>query len=301
MKLLVSIAALLFAIGSIAPLTAEDHDHDYGATDLYQIDLETGELMLVGEVGDGNVLIGLALDTDSENEGMAVGLTMTGELIWFDVASPETLVHSVEITGVESEDMLIGIDYRPATHDLYAISENSFLYWIDTDTGEATMVGEEAFDPALESPMLGFDFNPTVDLVRIDVSTGQNLRLDPETGLVGVTDDGDQMIDGDIMYAEGDEFEGMDARVVAAGYTSNVDGSESTSLYVLDAENNTLAIQDPPNDGLLNTVVVLDVNVSEATAFDIAPDDSAFVTIPRAADEDSMNGDRDDATPENGN
>lgn len=289
MKRLILVATILFAIGSIAPLAAQDTE--YTATDLYQVDLETGELMLVGEIGEGHVLAGFALDTDSENEGMAVGLTTTGELIWFDVSSPESVMNSVEITGVE-DDMLVGIDYRPATHDLYAISENGFIFWIDTESGEAMMVGEDPVDPALESPLLGFDFNPTVDLIRVDVDSTQNLRLDPETGLVGVSDDGVEMIDGNIMYAEGDEHEGMDARVVAAGYANNMEGAESTTLYVFDAENNTFATQDPPNDGVLNTIAVVDPMISDWTAFDIGMDDSAFVTIPR--------GDDDAATPENG-
>ena len=289
MKRLILVATILFAIGSVAPLTAQETE--YTATDLYQVDLETGELMLVGEIGEGHVLAGFALDTDSENEGMAVGLTTNHELVWFDVASPETVVNSVEVTGVD-DDMLVGIDYRPATHELYAISENGFIFWIDTESGEAMMVGEEPVDPALESPLLGFDFNPTVDLIRVDVDSTQNLRLDPETGLVGVSDEGVEMIDGNIMYAEGDENEGMDARVVAAGYANNMDGAESTTLYVFDAENNTFATQDPPNDGVLNTIAVVDPMISDWTAFDIGTDDTAFVTIPRGEDA---------ATPESGN
>lgn len=289
MKRLILVVTLVFAIGSVAPLAAQDTE--YTATDLYQINLDTGELELVGEIGEGHVLVGFALDTDSENEGMAVGLTTTGELVWFDVSSPETVMNSVEITGVE-DDMLVGIDYRPATHDLYAISENGFIFWIDTESGEAMMVGEDPFEPALESPLLGFDFNPTVDLIRVDVDSTQNLRLDPETGMVGVSDDGVEMIDGNIMYAEGDENEGMDARVVAAGYANNMDGAESTTLYVFDAENNTFATQDPPNDGVLNTIAVVDPMISDWTAFDIGMDDSAFVTIPR--------GDEPVATPDSG-
>lgn len=290
MKRLILAIVLALSLGSIAPIAAEHHD--YQATDLYQIDLATGELTLVGEVGERDLLIGFALHTDPDHAGVAAGLTHSGELIWFDVDSPDTVENRVQINGIDEDDMLVGIDYRPSTHDLYAISANSVLYWIDADTGEAMMVGDSATDPMIESSELGFDFNPTVDLIRVDVSTGQNLRLNPETGLVGETDEGAQMIDGTIAYAEGDEFEGLDARVVAAGYTNNVDGAESTSLYVLDAENNTLAIQDPPNDGFLNTVAVVDVMISESTAFDIDPDDNAYVTIPRESEE---------ATPGSGN
>lgn len=294
MKRLILFVTVFFAAASLASVSAQNSE--YEATELYQVDLETGELMMIGEVGEGHVLTGFALDTNPENDGIAVGLTDTGELVWFDVSSPDTIVNSVEITGVE-DDMLVGIDYRPATHDLYAISENGFIYWIDTESGEAMMAGEDPFDPALESNLLGFDFNPTVDLIRMDADSTQNLRIDPESGMVGVTDDGEPMIDGNTMYAEGDEHEGADARVVAAGYTNNMDGAEETTLYVFDAGNNTFATQDPPNDGVLNTVAVVEPMISDWTAFDIGTDDAAYVTIPRMAGD----GMEDVATPEDGN
>lgn len=111
------------------------------------------------------------------------------------------------------------------------------------------------FDPTLEGSNLGCDFNPTVDRLRVVVSTTQNLRLNPETGLIGSNPDtGMPTVDGNLAFAEGDANAGTDPVVVTAGYTNSVAGAEATELYVLDAGIQSLALQNSPNDGTLNTV-----------------------------------------------
>ncbi len=269
---------LVFSLGLVHTASA---DH-YANTDLYMVDLETGAMELVGEIGAGETLIGLALMAPGETVGPAVGLTLENELVMFDVSTPETIDARMPVTGQMEGDVLAGIDFRPATGELIGIGEMSVLYSIDTTTGEATSLADGMFEPVLEDRLLGFDFNPTVDRIRVDVNTTQNLRLNPETGLIGVNPDTDQpTIDGNTAYAEGDVNAGVTPRVVAAGYTNNMDGAETTQLYVFDAEANTLALQDPPNDGVLNTIATVDVDIVEETAFDIAPSGEAFAAVPR--------------------
>lgn len=270
--------ALVFTLG-LAHTASADH---YANTDLYAVDLETGDMTLVGEIGAGETLIGLALTAPAETVGSAVGLTLENELVTFDVSTPDAIDARMDVTGLMDGDVLVGIDFRPATGELIGIGEMSVLYSIDAATGEASSLAEGMFEPMLEDRLLGFDFNPTVDRIRVDVSTTQNLRLNPETGLIGVNPDTDMpTIDGNTAYAEGDANASVTPRVVAAGYTNNVHGAESTVLYVFDAEANTLAIQDPPNDGVLNTVATVDVDIVEETAFDIAPSGEAFAAVPR--------------------
>ena len=48
--------------------------------------------------------------------------------------------------------------------------------------------GAPAFTPALSGTAFGFDFNPTVDRIRVVSDTGQNLRLNPDTGAVAAVD-----------------------------------------------------------------------------------------------------------------
>jgi len=129
-------------------------------------------------------LLGLAVFSD----GNAVALTADQDLIEFSLSDPGTIASSVSITGVGDGETLVGIDVRPATGELIAISDGSVLYVVDRQSGEATSI-DGPFSPAIESSSLGFDFNPTVDRIRVDVNTGQNLRLNPDTGMVGTNPD----------------------------------------------------------------------------------------------------------------
>lgn len=273
MKHRVSVGALAVVLG--LTVTASSSAQSAAGTDLYQVDLDSGEASRIGAVGDGQALIGLAL----VDEGSAVGLTVDNELIEFSLDDPDGAADSVSISGVSDGETLVGIDVRPATGELIAVSDASVLYVVDLDSAEATAI-DGPFDPALESAVVGFDFNPTVDRIRADVDTGQNLRLNPETGMVGVNPDtGEPTIDGRLAYADGDANDGSTANVVAAGYTNSVADAEETELYVIDSGLDILAVQDPPNDGVLNTVGPLGVDATASTAFDIAPSGDAYALI----------------------
>lgn len=86
-------------------------------------------------------------------------------------------------------------------------------------------------------------------------------------------------IDGIIAYAEDDDNADNTPAIVGAGYTNSVPDAEETQLYVIDAENDVLALQDPPNDGTLNTIGNLDVDATGSSAFDITADGVALITV----------------------
>jgi len=50
---------------------------------------------------------------------------------------------------------------------LYGLGSTNRLYTIDLATGMARPIGNQPFTPALEGVEFGFDFNPTVDRIRI--------------------------------------------------------------------------------------------------------------------------------------
>ncbi|MGI4808355.1 MAG: DUF4394 domain-containing protein, partial [Janthinobacterium lividum] len=103
-------------------------------------------------------------------------------------------------------------------------------------------------------------FNPPVDRLRSVGTSGQNLRVNVDTGVVTV--------DGTLAYATGDANAAVTPRIVGAGYTNQNAGTISTTtLYDLDAANTTLVTQAPPNNGTLNTVGRLGVN--SIVSFDI--------------------------------
>lgn len=270
-RLYLSVFGALLGLSLVASSSAQS----VAGTDLYQVDLDSGEASRVGAVGDGLALIGLAL-VDEDN---AVGLTTDNELIEFSVSDPNSATDSASITGVGDGEYLIGIDIRPATGELIAVSDASVLYVVDLDSAEATAI-DGPFSPELESDVVGFDFNPTVDRIRADVDTTQNLRLNPENGMVGTNPDtGEPTIDGRLAFADDDDNAGATANVVAAGYTNSVADAEETELYVIDSGLDVLALQDPPNDGVLNTVGSLGVDAGSTTAFDITPAGDAYALI----------------------
>lgn len=192
-------------------------------------------------------------------------LDSSGVLSVRDAAKPLRAKETVQVSGLAAGDRLVGIDVRPATGQLFAISQAGQLYTVDLDSGRATAIGAPVPGVGAE---VGFDFNPTVDRIRLVTSDGTNLRLNPDTGAVAA-------VDGDLAYADG---EGT-PEVAAAAYTNSVAGATSTALYVLDAETNALYTQGSlpgvtpavsPNTGTLIEVADLRVGVGTVNGFDIS-------------------------------
>lgn len=203
----------------------------------------------------------------------AFALTTGNRLLRFNTALPGKLTSSVAVGGLQRGESLLAIDLRPANGQLYGLGSSSRLYTIDAATGIATQVGSAAFAVPLSGTEFGFDFNPTVDRIRIVSDTGQNLRVNPDTGAVVDTDanaPGTQA-DGALAYAPSPEpNNGQTPRVSGAAYTNNFAGATSTTLYDIDYGLDVLVTQNPPNAGTLNTVGTLGVDASRLVGFDIA-------------------------------
>ncbi|SFQ50730.1 DUF4394 domain-containing protein [Hymenobacter arizonensis] len=171
------------------------------------------------------------------------------------------------ISGVAAGQRLVGMDYRPNTGELYALGYNATngearLYRLNPTTGVSTAVGTGPVTLALGGPTerIGFDFNPTVDRIRVVSSNNANYRLNPNTGGVAAQD-------GALAYrTAGDANLGKDPLVSAVAYTNSYIGSTSTTLYDIDTRPTVgpgiLATQIPPNDGSLNTVGALTLDGS---------------------------------------
>ncbi|GAB2461483.1 hypothetical protein GCM10011375_12700 [Hymenobacter qilianensis] len=103
--------------------------------------------------------------------------------------------------------------------------------------------------------MVGFDFNPTVDRIRLITSTGQNLRLNPETGTVASTD-------GAISGVAG-------ASITAVAYTNNVAGATTTELYAINSASRQLYLISQPNEGTVAPIGGLNLSIIGDGGFDI--------------------------------
>ena len=133
------------------------------------------------------------------------------------------------------------------------MGSTSRLYVINPATGAASQVGAAgAF--TLNGTNFGFDFNPTVDRIRVISDTGQNLRLNPTDGTLTATD---PVLNGATTGAD------------AAAYTNSFANSTTTTLYDISSATDTLYIQNPANAGTLVAVGPLGFNVTGVNGFDI--------------------------------
>jgi hypothetical protein len=190
-------------------------------------------------------------------------------LLSFDLEAPAAAFRSsVTIAGLQAGEIVQAIDFRPASGALYLLGSTSRLYQVDTATGAATPVGAP-FTPLLMGGEFGFDFNPTVDRVRITSPSGQNLRVNPATGAV-------VSIDGNVTPA------GLGLEAIA--YANNVAGATTTTLYGLALGTSQLIIIEPANNGTAVPVGALGTTFGASTSFDIAGSpDRAFAVAPNGA------------------
>jgi hypothetical protein len=146
---------------------------------------------------------------------------------------------------------------RPLDRRLYALGYNDTtsaytLYTIDTATGAATAVNTTTGTMALGSAAarIGFDFNPTVDRIRVTSSNGANFRLNPTSGSAAAM----PTTDGSLAYNTGDVNAGRPARVGSVAYTNSFSGTTSTTLFAIDDSLGALLVVDTPNAGKLRTL-----------------------------------------------
>ena len=204
----------------------------------------------------------IAVGLSSQAHALAVyGLTNAGSLVSFDSARPDAIRSTVLVSGLNPGASLVGIDFRPATGQLYGVSSDSRMYVINLTTGIASTVGSaNAF--TVNGSVGDVDFNPTVDRVRFVTTNDQNLRLNPNDGTLAATD-------GTLAYAAGDANAGVNPTIAGAAYTNSFAGALTTTLYDIDSALGILVTQAPPNNGLLNTVGALGVATSSNVGFDI--------------------------------
>ncbi|WP_415328977.1 DUF4394 domain-containing protein [Chryseobacterium sp. MMS23-Vi53] len=191
---------------------------------------------------------------------MVYGLTSMNELVYFNSNNPKMFTSKTAVTGVVSGEKLLSIDFRPATGELYALSNASKLYIINTTNASARVVSSTAFSPSISGTIASIDFNPTVDRIRLVSNTGQNLRLHPETGAMAGTDTN--------ISGTGNPS------ITGVAYTNSKAGASTTVLYDIDPASGKLFKQDPPNNGTLVEIGNIGATFTGQAAFDIKHDNS---------------------------
>lgn len=242
--------------------------------------------LIIAALGIALAMILSAGPASAQESGYASGgttyaLNTSGELLAFDRGEPGQIDSRATVTGLAPGESLVGVDFRPANGQLYGIGDTSQLYTIDPATGAATPVAP--LTETLEGNVFEVDFNPSADAIRLVSDSAQNLRIDPDTG--------ETTVDGTLAYAEGDENAGVSPAVVAGAYANNLDGVEDTALYDFDLATGNYVQQDPPNDGVLNTIGPPSVGFTSLVGFDITSlsgADEGFAAIQSAQGQPSV-------------
>ncbi|QNH63679.1 DUF4394 domain-containing protein [Hymenobacter sediminicola] len=243
----------------VALLTVTRTSGGIPTTTFYTLDLATGtaSVLMTGQAGVGidDIAFGIERTTPAPSGQLLYAVSTNSTLLSFYSGTPGYINSAVAITGITANQTLVGTDFRPNTgqligmgYDATTAGANSELYSINLSTGVATSLGA-AIRLELGGPTenIGFDFNPTVDRIRVVSTNRADFRLNPNNGALAATD-------GQLTYAPTDQNAAATPRIGSVGYTNSYPGSTSTTLYDIDEALSILAIQNPPNAGTLNTV-----------------------------------------------
>ncbi|HEY7731424.1 MAG TPA: DUF4394 domain-containing protein [Gaiellaceae bacterium] len=199
----------------------------------------------------------------SVNTRVLYATDTAGNLHSFPAALP-WLSSAKQITGLPAGVSLSGIDFRPATGDLYALGSDKVVYRVNPRTAIAVAEGPafEAAPAALKGDRIGFDFNPTVDKIRVTSDADDSLRLDPDAGS---------------LLASDKALTPAGVTVVGSAYTSSsfaafANRPAATMLFAYDTGSgaDTLWLQQPANDGTLMNPRQLGLDLGRDVGFDIA-------------------------------
>lgn len=203
--------------------------------------------------------------------GDTIILTSDGMISSINRDNPNNVVSSIKIRLLEAEDQLVGIDYRPKDEKLYAVGLLGNLYTLDPNTGVATFLrkltadstdttdGNESFSQIVgDANLISVNFNPAADRLRVITNTGQNLRINVDTGAT--------ITDGVINPIANNPV------IVAAAYTNAFAGTATTKLYSIDQTSDRIYLQNA-NAGTLGNSAPLGDNLDTqgGGGFDIDP------------------------------
>jgi hypothetical protein len=194
------------------------------------------------------------------------GLTNLQQIVTFDSVT-RNVTSTVSPAGFSlTGEILLSIDVRPATGQLFGLSNQNRIFTLNPATGASNLVAALSQTPA--GFIKSIDFNPTVDRIRVlgsDATGNNNLRANPNDGVT--------LIDGTLAFMAGDVNAGDSPAVVNSGYLNSKLGATTTALYDIEAGNDVLVTQNPANNGTLQTVGPLGFDVVSSggfTGFDIS-------------------------------
>jgi len=191
------------------------------------------------------------------------GVTDQGFVFRVDSETGTILAAPRPLTGLGLDESVQGMDIRPEDGRLYALTLDpqhvGRLYAIDTNTNVATLASR--INVPLSGNHFELDFDPSSHNLRIVGDDGQNLVVALN---LGVASD-----EGSLAYAPSDPNAGRAPQSLGLAYSENFEGANSTTAYVIDANNDLLSTLSSPGGGTLTTVGSLGLDATSVRGFDI--------------------------------
>ncbi len=239
---------------------------------------ETFTITLSSPTNGTSIGTGAAVATITDDDLTTLfATTSANRLISLRTDSLAATTTDVAITGLQPAETVVGLDSRPSNRTLYALGSTGRLYTVDVTSGAATVVGSAS---ALTGTAFGADVDPVAGNLRVvsdaDVNEVRNLSSGAVTAGTALA-----------YPASGDASSGVNPNVVAIGYTNNVPGAASTTLYGIDSGTDKLvrvgSVGGSPSNagtGVLTTVGALGVNTTDLAHLDLDPHgDLAFASL----------------------
>ncbi|WP_164157038.1 DUF4394 domain-containing protein [Sandarakinorhabdus rubra] len=197
------------------------------------------------------------------------GLTADNRIVSFDASAPGSILSDRAISGLAAGDSLLGIDRRPVDRLLYALGSSGNVYRLEATGRSYTATNLGAVSAALTGTSFGFDFNPTVDRLRVVSDANQNLRINTNVSPPGTISDGALTLNGQSPFD-----------LLAVAYTNSIAGATSTRLFGIDARTGALVRSTNANagtyvstdlSGMAYAPLGFALDNSQMLGFDIAP------------------------------
>ena len=204
-------------------------------------------------------------------------------LVSFLPSAPGTLLTNVALTGLATDEALIGFDYRPADGQFYGITSKQSsnmgrVVSINRTTGAVASVGTGMVAVPFDSTY-ALDFNPVPDRIRLISSSGRSRRYNPNDGTLAGTDV-------PLAFVAGDPNNGDPVVVAQAAYTKSIAGTPNTTLFAIDHSQNLLVRvggtngAPSPNGGATSTIGSLGVTTTSGSGgFDMNPSGMAYAIL----------------------
>lgn len=199
----------------------------------------------------------LALIATAGHAQTGIGLTGERTLVAIDLATAAV----TPLTEVQIPGRVLGIDWRPATEEVIAVTDRFEVVTIDLQTGMIRpVVVMDTPLPITEGAPVIVDINPAADALRFMNGT-VNHRVNLTTGAV--------FVDGALHFSAGTDGVPM---VGGTAYSNSHGRPDSTAMFNVDTAISALLRQAPPNDGTNTPVGMLGAMIEGPVGFDIGTD-----------------------------